>query len=500
MTVRSETAENGTTKLYQQTFDAENRLFAVTVGSTNFTFAYNAMGGRVASVKDSADGKTVTLNPFPFFEVALETETSPTAVTQQSSAQTSPIAAIVLIGLVSVLLLTWLGRQRVRTLRGMSVWFVLCAMGLTFGLAPQSQAEPVQISRVHDRLNYLFNGQVIAVRERTFGNRDWVADEKVVYLHSDHLGSATAMSDEAGLLINDSITKFDAFGNYRAGSEPARTPGTATTGTEIGYTGHRQNDAIKLTYMNARFYVPEIGRFASADSIIPDHTNPQTLNRYSYVYNNPINMIDPSGHNGCSLGYLDCDIGTSTDAERSLAVTVGSMMPYVDTSDDLVTFFTGCSLLCQAGYEDPVGWGWRAVAGVGIVLPVGYRSVKTFSNGIGNGIEAIGKIIRRCPNSFSAETLVQTEDGTFPISEIRVGDMVLAYNEETGEVGYYPVTDLIRHIDPVIVLLTIDGEVIETTPEHPFYEVLEWMAWEQVGVIQPGLWTDAEDLQVGDKR
>ena len=48
-------------------------------------------------------------------------------------------------------------------------------------------------------------------------------------------------------------------------------------------------------------------------------------------------------------------------------------------------------------------------------------------------------------------------------------------------------------------MLTIDGEVIETTPEHPFYEIAEWMAWEQVDVIQPGVWTDAEDLQIGDK-
>lgn len=58
--------------------------------------------------------------------------------------------------------------------------------------------------------------------------------------------------------------------------------------------------------MNARFYAPGLGRFLSADSIVPSPTNPQSLNRYSYTQNSPLNLIDPTGHrecgahNGCS--------------------------------------------------------------------------------------------------------------------------------------------------------------------------------------------------------
>ena len=48
--------------------------------------------------------------------------------------------------------------------------------------------------------------------------------------------------------------------------------------------------------MNARYYVPGVGRFASADSLVPAPANPQSLNRYSYVNNNPLNATDPSGH------------------------------------------------------------------------------------------------------------------------------------------------------------------------------------------------------------
>lgn len=39
-----------------------------------------------------------------------------------------------------------------------------------------------------------------------------------------------------------------------------------------------------------------IGRFISADTIIPHPLNPQSFNRYSYCMNNPLKYIDPSGN------------------------------------------------------------------------------------------------------------------------------------------------------------------------------------------------------------
>jgi hypothetical protein len=41
---------------------------------------------------------------------------------------------------------------------------------------------------------------------------------------------------------------------------------------------------------------PSIGKFIQADSIVPAPGNPQSLNRYAYVYNNPLRYTDPSGH------------------------------------------------------------------------------------------------------------------------------------------------------------------------------------------------------------
>jgi hypothetical protein len=47
---------------------------------------------------------------------------------------------------------------------------------------------------------------------------------------------------------------------------------------------------------HARWYSPTIGRFTQPDTILPNLYDPQSLNRYGYVSNNPMNYVDPSGH------------------------------------------------------------------------------------------------------------------------------------------------------------------------------------------------------------
>jgi RHS repeat-associated protein len=66
--------------------------------------------------------------------------------------------------------------------------------------------------------------------------------------------------------------------------------------TDRLFTGQRFDGTIGLYDYGARFYDPALGRFISADPIVPKPGNPQALNRYSYVYNNPLRYTDPSGH------------------------------------------------------------------------------------------------------------------------------------------------------------------------------------------------------------
>jgi len=62
------------------------------------------------------------------------------------------------------------------------------------------------------------------------------------------------------------------------------------------FTDQEWDNEFGLYNYNARLYDPMIGRFISADSIVPDPYDPQLLNRYSYVRNNPLKYIDPTGH------------------------------------------------------------------------------------------------------------------------------------------------------------------------------------------------------------
>ena len=78
------------------------------------------------------------------------------------------------------------------------------------------------------------------------------------------------------------------------GASQRHTEGTLQT--DYGYTGQRKDSYLDTYHMGAREYDPSLGRWLSADTIVPDPANPQSLNRYSYVYNNPLRYTDPSGH------------------------------------------------------------------------------------------------------------------------------------------------------------------------------------------------------------
>jgi RHS repeat-associated protein len=71
------------------------------------------------------------------------------------------------------------------------------------------------------------------------------------------------------------------------------------------FTGQREMVGLVIYHYNARFYSPYINQFLSADTIVPNPPNPQDLNRFSYVRNNPLKYTDPTGH-ACVEGTSYC--------------------------------------------------------------------------------------------------------------------------------------------------------------------------------------------------
>lgn len=156
---------------------------------------------------------------------------------------------------------------------------------------PEEPGSEIEIIRIR-RTTFGLAGKTVATH--ITGDPD-ASKNGLFYIHTDHLGSTSRLSygQDRVHLAGQPVTESDAyylpFGGYRGQPPSAEL-------TDRGFTGHKQNDDLGLIYMNARFYLPEIGRFASADSIVPDTANPQSYNRYSYVRNNPLNYFDPDGH------------------------------------------------------------------------------------------------------------------------------------------------------------------------------------------------------------
>ncbi len=168
---------------------------------------------------------------------------------------------------------------------------------------PDYEVEDPPTGQNTTRTTYRIAGQMVAVQVKV-----GAAAGVFSYTLTDHLGNVVALSTTGGALVSGSLARFDPFGNYR--TLPTTNPGT----TNHGFTGHRHNNTgvyptlnVGLIYMNARYYLPEVGRFISPDSIVPEPIEPQSYNRYSYTRNSPINLIDPTGHRECAAPDGSCD-------------------------------------------------------------------------------------------------------------------------------------------------------------------------------------------------
>ena len=123
--------------------------------------------------------------------------------------------------------------------------------------------------------SYYLGGQLVALRKGS----------TLEDVHQDHLGSTVVSTTSAG--ASQSALAYLPYGGARSAS--------GALGTDKKYTGQRL-DQSGLYYYGARMYDAALGRFISADTVVPGAGNPQSLNRYSYVLNNPLRYVDPSGH------------------------------------------------------------------------------------------------------------------------------------------------------------------------------------------------------------
>ena len=107
------------------------------------------------------------------------------------------------------------------------------------------------------------------------------------YRHLDHLGGLHVLTNATG--VEQLRLTYYPFGEPRTDAGPFLFDWHR-------FTGQALDSTTQLYDYGARYYNPALGRFLSPDTIVPDPGNLQSLNRYSYVRNNPLSRIDPTGH------------------------------------------------------------------------------------------------------------------------------------------------------------------------------------------------------------
>ena len=326
------------------------------------------------------------------------------------------------------------------------------------------------------------------------------------YYLGDGLGSLRGTSDMTGTLTGS--VDYDVFGLSRSSG------GTATA---FRFTGEQTDPETGSVFLRSRYYGPGAGRFMSPDSMMPNAAGTQGYNLYTYVGNNPMLFVDPTGYDGTETsapflsGYsiqeaclltpscgpgLRFFLGLAKGGAQALqyqGTIVGDVGVWLTLFGTVGVIFE--NLDCALDFNVAITGATVTYSGCGGLA----HQFQLLLNTLGSpgplledwtkqALDLADKDLPKIPEilgcSCSVDTLVATDAGERAIGTLHVGDRVLAWNQAAASIGYYGITAVLSHVDAVIESLNIDGESIETTPEHPFYTAEK--GWVPAGSLWPG--------------
>jgi len=341
------------------------------------------------------------------------------------------------------------------------------------------------------------------------------------YIHDGH-GSVAFLSSETGLLTDG--YRYDAFGHLLEAKvrnqgtgvfepvSPANTQYQAPN--SYRYAGEQFDDSLGLYYLRARLMNPLTGRMWTADTFEGSAREPMSLHRYLYAHADPVNRLDPSGHEsliGVSVGSSIAGSlsamynGIVTAVGDALQATIIGVAEGKSVNDIVIGFVldqTGLStvfMLCDLVKDLFGSGGYDAETAEMVGYQIWREEVLlTFAYAIDDEEEgdftfAFEVELEPQPQCFVAGTLVQTDRGQIAIDELRPGDHVLAWDEQSGEIGTRPVVHRFAHLRDEIVVIQVGEESVKATVEHPFLTVEG--AWKSAGELKAGDWLLDLNLQ-----
>ncbi|MGH2641439.1 MAG: RHS repeat-associated core domain-containing protein, partial [Actinomycetota bacterium] len=376
-------------------------------------------------------------------------------------------------------------------------------------------------------------------------------------LHGDVVGLTTTTGTVQG------SRAFDPYG------KPRSTTGESSA---LGFQGAPTDASTGLVDMVTRHYLPNLGRFITADQVFGNLMLPVSLNRFSYAVGNPVTFSDPDGmcanpkycpapttssqasakkwystgatlnepSYGESSGYRsyvntvylkrpeirppsfrpqffnrlpnllrDRGVLDTSHASygcsggrgwHSCGVTVedegGGVMGFLHTTLDVVGFIPVVGEVADGAnaalYAVEGDWVNATIYAGAVFIPTSGKVLRAGKELVEEGIQVAAKsgddlVGAACKlNSFAGHTLVLMASGKLqPISEVEVGDRVMAADPITHRMGPRRVTDVIvgRGTKELVDLRFANGERITATAGHPF--------WDE----RSRSWIEAEDLK-----
>jgi len=205
--------------------------------------------------------------------------------------------------------------------------------------------------------DYVFRGSSLLGARQYSCDPELPSPPQELHYTLDHLGTPRLVTSESGTVVEE--RKYFPFGEEAKPANPE--------GPRLRFTGHERDvfdlDGTEddLDYMHARVFSPLTGRFLSVDPAGGDPTRPQSWNRYSYVWNNPLARVDPTGTSPTLVSAaIGAAVGGVLGGAGSIAVQlvegsdfslqdVGAAAAGGATSGALAGATLGLSLFAEAG-------------------------------------------------------------------------------------------------------------------------------------------------------
>lgn len=161
----------------------------------------------------------------------------------------------------------------------------------------------------------------------------------ITYYHLDRQGSPVIATNESAQVVWRA--KYRPFGERSQNADYF----LASLGNPVWFSGHVQDHWTGLSYMQARYYHPLLGRFLSIDPAPVRPDSPASFNRYAYAYNNPYRYADPDGREALLISWKATGAtGSGLSAATGLYLT----FPLTDNTPLDIGLFSAGSVVVGA--------------------------------------------------------------------------------------------------------------------------------------------------------